>query len=165
MKEKILLIIIVSICFLPGCIKNNNDIKYARSEDLQLIIEMDHYIFSNIEAITMLASIVNIKDKPLLISTTLSFHSNLYGELITPSNISYSMSTRASIDPIKEDILLKPHKNLTITIPMTELICYNDYESEYNWSEYGNHSIIFWYNSVQPYVYSNIITFNLIMQS
>jgi hypothetical protein len=158
-----IVIIIFFIITISGCINenNNNHIEDAKTEDLKFTINLDKYQFNVINNTNIYAEIENINKDPVRVIKTFDFHSNIYGELISPSNISYKIGTSMDKHVMGTKIELNHNEKIKTSIQMNELIYYIENKQGYNWSETGHHKMQFWYTSVQPYVYSNIVSFNL----
>ena len=165
MKKKIsILTIIICIILISGCInKNETDKKNidAETKDLKFTITLDKYEFNNINNTTIYAEIKNINNNSVTVIETFSFYSNIYGKLKTPSNLTYLIGTKTDTHPMKSKIKLNHGEKLKTTIQMNDLIYYIENKQGYNWSEIGSYNVQFWYISVEPYLYSNIVNFNI----
>ena len=165
MRKIIGIIVIVMIILTCGCInKQNSENKNypnAKTEDLTLEILLSNNVIqkNNTSMIIVTAKLKNINNETSInVLKTFDFHSNIYGELTTPSNISYDIGTKTDIHPVGTKIELKHNEKIKTSIQMNELIYFIENKQGYNWSEVGTHKMQFWYTSVQPYVYSNVVS-------
>ena len=159
---------ILLLIFFSGCINdtdNKEKIRDATANDLELMIELlnvknnNTWQFNN----SIQIRLSNIESVSIKIESHLILGLNIKGNITTPENNTYPIiySTLPLIKP--ETIILKPGEFIEKTdnylrdTGRSGKIAYDDP----NFGNNGTYSVQLFYTGVTPYVFSNIVYFNI----
>lgn len=168
-----IIIVLISIGF-SGCVEEEKDegendkIKDAESNDLQLEIEQYkdfepvNKVHTNDSYFDLFIKLINIDNNPIKIDWWFHLGSNVHGKMIGPNNETYTISTKISPDIVHNIVTLKPGEYLESGIAGNVLIINETLKNRWNGTPIGKYQIQCWYVDIDPWVYSNIIYFDVV---